>query len=88
MRAHRRLSRYSANGEQAESHTELQGLGNAAGYVVVQPNSPGVGWDHSTDPLRVRSFLDQLIGTVDIDKDRVHVGGHSQGGPCGMEFRL
>jgi pimeloyl-ACP methyl ester carboxylesterase len=71
---------YSASGKDAESHTGMQGLGNAAGYVVVQPNSPGIGWDYPVDSGRIRSFLDQLIPALDIDTNRVHIGGHSQGG--------
>jgi pimeloyl-ACP methyl ester carboxylesterase len=68
------------NGEFAERHTRMQQLGGAAGYVVVQPSSPSGGWDYSTDSVRIRSFLDQLIGALDLDRKRVHIGGHSLGG--------
>lgn len=64
----------------SERHTGLQGLGNAAGYVVVQPSSPGLGWDYAVDSVRIRSFLDQLIAALAIDTNRVHIGGGSQGG--------
>jgi poly(3-hydroxybutyrate) depolymerase len=68
------------SGKDAESHTGMQGLGNAAGYVVVQPSSPGIEWDYPVDSVGIRSFLDQVIEALDIDTDRVHMGGHSAGG--------
>lgn len=71
---------YSGSGKDAESHTGMQGLGNAVGYVVVQPNSPGITWDFPIDSVGIRSFLDQLIPALDIDTNRVHIGGHSDGG--------
>ena len=68
------------NGESAEQHTGMQELGNAAGYVVVQPDNPGRWWDYPVDSVRMRSFLDQLIEALDVDQNRVHIGGHSAGG--------
>lgn len=71
---------YGSSGAEADDHTDLQRLGNDAGYVVVQPNSPGYGWDYEADAPRIRSFLDQLIEAANIDRGRVHIGGMSQGG--------
>lgn len=68
------------NGESADRHTGMQGLGNAEGYVVVQPDNPGRWWDYPVDSVRMRSFLDQLIEAIDVDRNRVHIGGHSAGG--------
>ncbi len=68
------------DGESAERHTGMQELGNAAGYVVVQPDNPGRWWDYPVDSVRMRSFLDQLIEVLDVDRNRVHIGGHSAGG--------
>ncbi len=68
------------NGEAAELHTGMQELGNAAGYVVVQPDNPGRWWDYPVDSVGMRSFLDQLIEALDVDQNRVHMGGHSAGG--------
>lgn len=63
-------------GEQTDAYTDMTALGNAAGYVVVQPNisrgAAGAGMD--------RMFFDALIGALDIDVSRVHVGGASRGG--------
>ncbi len=63
-------------GEQTDAYTNMRALGNAAGYVVVQPNSPGGALAAGRD----RIFLDALIAALDIDASRVHVGGASLGG--------
>ena len=70
------------SGEQTDAYTNMKALGNAAGYVVVQPNSSrglvGAGTD--------RIFFDALIGALDIDVSRVHVGGASSGGSQAWYF--
>jgi len=55
---------------------------------VVQPNTPEDGWNYPVDSVRIRSFLDQLIAALDLDLDpnRVHVGGHSNGGYMAWAF--
>jgi poly(3-hydroxybutyrate) depolymerase len=74
------------SGEDAESNTGMAASGNAAGYVVVQPNTPGEGWNYPVDSGRIRSFLDRLIEALDLDRDRVHIGGHSNGGYMAWVF--
>lgn len=74
------------SGEDAEANTGLAASGNAAGYVVVQPDTPGDGWNYPVDSVRIRSFLDQLIATLDLDPNRVHIGGHSAGGYMAWVF--
>ena len=71
---------YGVNGAFAEDHTGMQKIGNAAGYVVAQPNSLRATWDPGTDDDRVRRFLDRFIESLTIDPNRVHMGGFSQGG--------
>jgi dienelactone hydrolase len=68
----------TAKGE--EQLTNMQRLGTAAGYVVVQPSSPGNAWWFDDATVRVRGILDAIIDAIDIDTSRVHVGGTSQGG--------
>ena len=70
----------TASGALAEQHTGMQELGNAAGYVVVQPNAPGPIWDHEVDDGLIRAFLERLIEGLKLDRDRVHIGGFSRGG--------
>ena len=75
-----------AGAEIAERHTEMQERGNAAGYVVVQPDVPPDGWNYQVDSVRIRSVLEQLIEALDIDQNRVHIGGHSSGGYIAWAF--
>lgn len=70
------------SGEQTDAYTNMAALGNAAGYVVVQPNTQYKGLD-PTGAVAAdndRAFFDALIGALDIDLSRVHVGGASAGG--------
>lgn len=62
--------------EQTDAYTNMMALGNAAGYVVVQPDSLPGAFGAGMD----RIFFDALIGALDIDVSRVHVGGASLGG--------
>jgi len=62
--------------EQTDAYTNMTALGNAAGYVVVQPHSLFADFGAGRD----RIFFDALIGALDIDVSRVHVGGFSLGG--------
>lgn len=66
----------SLNGEQTDAYTNMKALGNAAGYVVVQPNSGHGPFAARQD----RAFFDALIAALSIDASRVHVGGASMGG--------
>ena len=63
-------------GDETDVETNMRALGNAAGFVVVQPNSTS-GRDAA---YRDRIFFDALIVALDIDANRVHVGGGSTGG--------
>jgi len=62
--------------EQTDALTNMTALGNAAGYVVVQPHSLFADFGAGMD----RIFFDALIGALDIDVSRVHMGGASLGG--------
>jgi poly(3-hydroxybutyrate) depolymerase len=70
---------YSVDGAFAERHTGLQALGTAAGYVVVQPNSPKSSWEAGVDDDRVYRFLQRIVVSLSLDRDRIHFGGFSQG---------
>jgi poly(3-hydroxybutyrate) depolymerase len=77
---------YTGSGAGADGFTGLRTLGTEAGYVVVQPNNPKESWDHTIDDERIRSFLDQLIEGLAIDRNRIHFGGFSQGGIMTWRF--
>ncbi len=69
----------------------LRAIGNAAGYVVVQPSAPtgrtvyGPTWYDSDDTAVFGAFMD-VVAAWKIDPKRVHVTGFSQGGY--MTWRL
>ncbi len=68
--------------EQTDAYTNMMALGNAAGYVVVQPDRLFAAFGADMD----RIFFDALIGALDIDVSRVHVGGASLGGSQAWRF--
>jgi len=45
-------------------------------FIVVSPQSPGRGWD----PQTLNALLDDLIGNLRVDEDRVYLTGLSMGG--------
>ena len=73
-------------GKEVEQLTSMQRLGNDAGYVVMQPTSPGGRWAFSDARVRVRTIMDSIIEALDIDTSRVHVGGGSAGGFMTWQF--
>ena len=74
-----------------DDQTNLRAIGNAAGYVVVQPTAPsgrtiyGPTWYDSDDDAVYNSYMD-VVAAWKIDPKRVHVTGFSQGGY--MTWRL
>ncbi len=67
------------DGAVADLHTNMQALGTGAGYVVVQPNVPGKTpeseWVHGDHDLRLRALMEQLIDALNLDRNRVQIGG-------------
>ncbi len=74
---------FGMNGELENLHTNMQQLGNGAGYIVVQPNAPGMvpatSWSEEHDAI-VFAFMERVIAAYHVDDSRVHFGGYSQGG--------
>lgn len=77
--------------EVEDAMTHLRSLGNAAGYVVVQPTAPsgrapqGPVW-YDTDDPSVFAAMQDVATAWKVDATRVHVTGVSQGGY--MTWRL
>jgi poly(3-hydroxybutyrate) depolymerase len=74
-----------------DAMTHLRALGNAAGYVVVQPTAPsgrapqGPVW-FDTDDTAVFAAVQDVAAAWKVDATRMHVTGVSQGGY--MTWRL
>lgn len=67
-----------------DANTGMRALGEANGYVVLQPNAnpapPGSSWNPNTDDDKILSYLSAVIAALKIDQKRVHFMGFSQGG--------
>lgn len=71
---------YTMSGDMEDANTGMRALGEANGFVVVQPNADGspASWSEPDYPKVYAFVLDAL--TLGIDETRVHVTGFSQGG--------
>lgn len=75
--------------EMQEANTDMRGLGETHGYVVVQPNAnpspPTSSWSADDDEA-VHDFMQRIIAAFHLDEDRVHITGFSQGGWMSWRF--
>ncbi len=73
-----------------EANTQLRQLGTARGFVVAQPNAtpppPNASWDGPIDDPKIYAFMTQAINLLQIDANRVHFTGFSQGGFMTLRF--
>lgn len=70
--------------EQENNNTAMRERGEANGYVVVQPSAPSRNWNLRNPTAGVNAilgFIDQALANaaLNIDKNRVHLMGFSQG---------
>jgi pimeloyl-ACP methyl ester carboxylesterase len=74
--------------DQLDTHTRMRTLAPPLGYVVVQPTAPGspATWGTGEHDDVVWDFVLATLATLDIDADRVHFMGFSQGSM--MTFRM
>jgi poly(3-hydroxybutyrate) depolymerase len=79
---------YTMNAAQEDAGTGMRARGQQHGFVVVQPNAPGVpaGWDQATHAPMVFAFVSDVAKALLTDPKRAHVTGFSQGG--GMTWRM
>ncbi len=76
---------YSMNGNSQNANTGLAELGREHNYVVVQPSANGGSWGRS-DYRKVHDFLLQNKTAWNIDANRIHFTGFSQGSIMTWEF--
>ena len=71
------------SGRMEDANTNLRALGREHGYIVIQPNAnpapPLSSWA-TTDDATILEFVERMIEIWDVDRDRVHLTGFSQGG--------
>jgi hypothetical protein len=79
---------FTMTADQEDKGTQLRALGKQHGYVVVQPNAPGVppSWDQVAHVPLVFAFMTEVAQALLTDPKRAHVMGFSQGG--GMTWRM
>jgi polyhydroxybutyrate depolymerase len=79
---------YTMNAAQEDLATGMRALGDQQGYVVVQPNAPGVpaSWVQATQAPLVFAFVSDLAKAMVTDPRRAHVMGFSEGG--GMTWAM
>lgn len=78
-----------SNPEQQELRSNLAMVAERqGGYIVVQPGESGTpsSWDPSVHYDIVFEFMQQAIDAFDVDSDRVHFSGFSQGGQMTWKF--
>ena len=76
------------SGVQQEANTELSRL--AVDHIVLQPNAtpaaPASRWEADADDPRVYDALMQVAEVFEVDRDRLHMTGFSQGGYMSWRF--
>lgn len=82
---------FSMSGQQMRDNTQLHELAPKAGYITVHPSAPGAAkpdaepkipggaWSEAEYP-HVLDFMERTIRVFDVDPNRVHITGFSQGG--------
>ncbi len=82
------LHGFTMTADELDDHTRMRALAPPLGYIVVQPTAPGLtpSWAGGGHDAAVWEFLRATAARFDVDADRVHVMGFSQGGE--MTLRL
>jgi len=68
------------SGDSQDESSNLRELGNAAGWVVVNPEEPGASWFPTTHHPYLEAFLRETVEVFRSDRAHVHWTGFSQGG--------
>ena len=69
-----------------DAHTRLRDLGERAGYIVIAPTGPPIGFDQPgstwlpTDDVKLVTIVRGFVEVFGVDVKRVHVTGFSRGG--------
>jgi poly(3-hydroxybutyrate) depolymerase len=81
---------YTMSAQMQDANTNLTALGEAHGYIVVQPNAnpapPAASWTPDIDDDKVFGFMQRVASVWSVDPDRWHFTGFSQGGFMSWRF--
>ncbi len=79
---------YTMDAAEEDVETGMRALGDANGYVVVQPNAAGTppSWNQLTDVPSVFGFVSDAAKALVTDPRKAHVMGFSEGG--GMTWAM
>ncbi len=73
-----------------DANTNMRALGQRYGYIVVQPNAnpapPAASWNPAVDDDKIFDFMQRVAAAWDVDADRWHFTGFSQGGYMSWRF--
>ncbi|MBX7083946.1 MAG: hypothetical protein K1X88_32360 [Nannocystaceae bacterium] len=73
-----------------DANTNMRALGQRFGYIVVQPNAnpapPAASWNPAVDDDKIFDFMQRVAAAWDVDADRWHFTGFSQGGYMSWRF--
>eukprot|EP00479_Gromia_sphaerica_P008209 TRINITY_DN3030_c0_g1_i1.p1 TRINITY_DN3030_c0_g1~~TRINITY_DN3030_c0_g1_i1.p1 ORF type:complete len:240 (+),score=65.00 TRINITY_DN3030_c0_g1_i1:233-952(+) len=80
--AHFDVHGYSMSTENQNGETQLRQRGMAAGFIVVHPQGSGIflpSWN-AGDDATVFDMVLSMANAFNVDRNRIHFGGFSQGG--------
>lgn len=81
---------YTMSAQMEDANTNMRALGREHGYIVVQPSAnpapPGASWTPDIDDPKVFDFMQRTAAAWDVDPNRWHFTGFSQGGFMSWRF--
>ena len=81
---------YTMSAQMQDANTGMRALGQEYGFIVVQPNAnpapPASSWVPAVDDDKVFDFMQRVAAAWDVDPDRWHFTGFSQGGFMSWRF--
>lgn len=81
---------FTMSAQMQDANTGMRALGQTHGFIVVQPSAnpapPAASWNPDVDDDKVFAFMQRVATVWDVDPDRWHFTGFSQGGFMSWRF--
>jgi hypothetical protein len=81
---------FTMSAQMQDANTGMRALGQANDFIVVQPNAnpapPAASWTPAVDDDKIFGFMQRVAAAWDVDPDRWHFTGFSQGGFMSWRF--